>query len=138
LKYFDVTEKMYAEQQMLGKHGDNFDNWTQNSLRSFGGKGWRKINLLFNGAAGSPLQNRRSYKNKDVKEKNSPHPSGDAGVVTSSPTSFLTSFLEGLLVCSLWLAAHSRGNANPTCLSQLDGFMKSVALDAVRFRRYAS
>jgi hypothetical protein len=63
LKYFDVTEKMYAEQQMLGKHGDNFDNWTQNSLRSFGGKGWRKINLLLNGAAGSPLQNRRSYKN---------------------------------------------------------------------------
>ena len=57
---------------------------------------------------------------------------------TSSPTSFLTSFLEGVLVWSLWLAARSRGKANPSCWSQLDGFMKSVALDAVRFRSYAS
>ena len=32
----------------------------------------------------------------------------------------------------------SRGDANPSCLSQLDGFMKSVAHDAVRFRSYAS
>jgi hypothetical protein len=42
------------------------------------------------------------------------------------------------LVWSLWLAALSRGDANPSCLSQLDGFMKSVAHDAVRFRSYAS
>jgi hypothetical protein len=26
-----------------------------------------------------------------------------------------------------------RGDANPSCLCQLDGFMKSVAHDAVRF-----
>src|SRR2546421_12963714 len=77
---------------------------------------------------------------RDVKEKTSPRPSGrcGCGVLTSSPTSFLTSFLEGLLVWSLWLAALSRGDANPSGLSQLDGFMKSVALDAVRFRSYAS
>jgi hypothetical protein len=42
------------------------------------------------------------------------------------------------MVWSLWLAAHSRGKANTSCLSQLDSFMKSVALDAVRFRSYAS
>src|ERR1022692_5337504 len=52
--------------------------------------------------------------------------------LTSSPTSFLTLFLEGVLVWSLWLAARSRGDANPSCLSPLDGFMKSVAHDAVR------
>src|ERR1022692_1334839 len=57
-----------------------------------------------------------------------------AWLLTSSPTSFLTLFLEGVLVWSLWLAARSRGDTNPSCLSQLDGFMKSVAHDAVRFR----
>src|ERR1035438_10036346 len=53
-----------------------------------------------------------------------------AWLLTSSPTSFLTLFLEGVLVWSLWLAARSRGDTNPSCLSQLDGFMKSVAHDA--------
>ena len=77
---------------------------------------------------------------KDVKEKSFSPPlwrcgSGD---LHPAPPPFLTSFLEGLLVWSLWLAAYSRGDANPSCLSQLDGFMKSVALDAVRFRSYAS
>ena len=28
------------------------------------------------------------------------------------------------MVWPLWLAAHSCGNANPSCLSQLNGFMK--------------
>ena len=42
------------------------------------------------------------------------------------------------MVWSLWLAAQSRGKANPSGWSQLDSFMKSVALDAVRFRSYAS
>jgi len=36
------------------------------------------------------------------------------------------------MVWSLWLAAQSRGKANASCLSQLESFMKSVALDAVR------
>jgi len=58
--------------------------------------------------------------------------------LTSSPISFLTSFLEGWLVWSLWLAALPRGDANPSCLSQLEGFMKSVAHDAVQLRSYAS
>src|ERR1035438_2941412 len=57
-----------------------------------------------------------------------------AWLLTSSPTSFLTLFLEGVLVWSLWLAARSRGDTNPSCLSQLDGFMKSVAHDAVPAR----
>jgi hypothetical protein len=32
LKYFDVTKTMYAEQQMLGEHGDNSGKWTQKQL----------------------------------------------------------------------------------------------------------
>jgi len=77
---------------------------------------------------------------EDVKEKNFSPPLREMRVwwLTSSPTSYLTSFLEGLLVSSLWLAADFSGNANPSCLSQLDGFIKSVAHDAVRFRSYAS
>src|SRR5437899_12677206 len=65
------------------------------------------------------------------RKKVSPRPSERCGRgdLHPAPTSFLTSFLEGLLVWSLWLAALSRGDANPTCLSQLDGFMKSVAHD---------
>jgi len=42
------------------------------------------------------------------------------------------------MVWSLWLAAQSRSKANASCLSQLESFMKSVALDALRFRSYAS
>jgi hypothetical protein len=34
------------------------------------------------------------------------------------------SLLEGLLIFPLWLAAHASGEANPSCLSQLTGFMK--------------
>lgn len=32
LKYFDVTKTMYAEQQMLGQHGDNSGKWTPKQL----------------------------------------------------------------------------------------------------------
>ena len=32
LKYFDVTKTMYAEQKMLGEHGDNSGKWTQKQL----------------------------------------------------------------------------------------------------------
>ena len=66
------------------------------------------------------------------RKKTSPRPSERCGRgdLHRSPTSFLTSFLEGLLVWSLWLVALPRGDASPSCLSQLDGFMKSVALDA--------
>ena len=41
------------------------------------------------------------------------------------------------MVWSLWLAVLSRGSANPSCLSQLDDFMKQW-LGAIRFRSYAS
>ena len=34
--------------------------------------------------------------------------------------------------------AHSSGEANPPLMSQLDGFMMTVVLDAIRFRSYAS
>ena len=63
---------------------------------------------------------------RDVKENVLPAPLGDAQVFTSSPIPFLSSFLEGLLVLSLWLAAISSGEANLSCLSQFTGFMKSV------------
>src|SRR5882724_3994355 len=58
------------------------------------------------------------------RKKASPSPSERCGRSESSPTSFLTSWLEGLWVWSLWLAVLSRGDANPSCLSQLDGFMR--------------
>jgi hypothetical protein len=32
LKYFDVNKQMYAEQQMLGEHGDNSGKWTPKQL----------------------------------------------------------------------------------------------------------
>jgi hypothetical protein len=32
LKYFDVSKTMYAEQQMLGQHGDNSGKWTPKQL----------------------------------------------------------------------------------------------------------
>src|ERR1039457_2678221 len=59
---------------------------------------------------------------EDVKEKSFSPPLGKMRVwrLTSSPTTLL----EGLLVWPLWLAAHSSGEASPSCLSQLDGFMK--------------
>jgi len=59
---------------------------------------------------------------KDVKKKHLPPPLGKTRVwrLTSSPTSFL----EGLVVWLLWPAARSSGDANPSCLSQLDDFMK--------------
>jgi len=58
---------------------------------------------------------------EDVKKKSISPPLGEMRVwwLTSSPTSFV----EGLLVWLLWLAACSSGHANPSCLSQLDGFM---------------
>src|ERR1039457_7652870 len=59
---------------------------------------------------------------EDVKEKSFSPPLGKMRVwrLTSSPTTLL----EGLLVWPLWLAAHSSGEASPSCLSQRDGFMK--------------
>src|ERR1035441_1088748 len=59
---------------------------------------------------------------EDVKEKSFSPPLGKMRVwrLTSSPTTLL----EGVLVWPLWLAAHSSGEASPSCLSQLDGFMK--------------
>src|ERR1017187_3434188 len=59
---------------------------------------------------------------EDVKEKSFSPPLGKMRVwrLTSSPTTLL----EGLLVWPLWLAEHSSGEASPSCLSQLDGFMK--------------
>jgi hypothetical protein len=51
-------------------------------------------------------------------------------VLTSSPTSFL----EGFLVCPPWIAAHFSGDASPSCLSQLHGFIMQWVLDAIRLR----
>jgi len=48
------------------------------------------------------------------------------------------SLLEGFLILPLWLAARSSGEASSSCLSRFIGFMKTVALDAIRFRSYAS
>src|SRR5438876_141190 len=59
------------------------------------------------------------------RKKDSPRPSERCGRGDLHPApAVLTSFLEGWLVWSLWLAALSRGDANPSCLSQLNGFMK--------------
>jgi hypothetical protein len=67
------------------------------------------------------------YEKRMSRKKASPRPSGRCGCgdLHPAPTSFLTSFLEGLLVWSLWLAASSRDDANPSCLSQLGGFIPS-------------
>src|ERR1017187_11003317 len=56
------------------------------------------------------------------RKKASPRPSGRCGYGDLHPAP--PHSLEGLLVWPLWLAARSSGNANPSCLSQLDGFMK--------------
>jgi len=58
--------------------------------------------LLLSGPVTHPMK-------EDVKEKASPR---------------LSEFSEGLLVWLLWPAARSSGNANRSCLSQLDCFMK--------------
>jgi len=73
---------------------------------------------------------------EDVKKKSFSPPLGKTRVwwLTSSPTSFL----EGLLVWRLWPAARSSGNANPSCLSQLDGFMKQWRSTPFGSRSYAS
>src|ERR1035438_5132903 len=56
------------------------------------------------------------------REKYFPPPlRGDVSVVTYIQP---VSFLEGLLVSLLWLAAFFSGDTNPSCLSQLNGFMK--------------
>ena len=80
-----------------------------------------------------------SYKRGCQGKKLLPAPLRDAGVVTYiQPHLIPHLILRGVIGWSLWLAALPRGDANPSCLSQLDGFMKSVAHDAVRFRSYAS
>src|ERR1022692_3122219 len=56
------------------------------------------------------------------RKKASPRPSGRCGYGDLHPAP--PHSLEGLLVWPLWLAAHSSGEASPSCLSQLDGFMK--------------
>ena len=43
--------------------------------------------------------------------------------------------LERLFVLPLWIAAHSSGDASPSGLSQLNGFMLLVAVDAIRFAK---
>src|ERR1700730_8831148 len=62
------------------------------------------------------------------RKKASPRPSERCGcgdlhpAPTLSPAS--SSSIEGLLVWLLWLAADSCSGASPSCLSQLNGFMK--------------
>src|ERR1039458_9666169 len=56
------------------------------------------------------------------RKKASPRPSGRCGYGDLHPAP--PHSLEGLLVWLLWLAEHSSGEASPSCLSQLDGFMK--------------
>src|ERR1039457_5029390 len=61
------------------------------------------------------------------KKKKSPPPRKKrGGGCGSTPTSSSGSSLsiEGLLVWPLWLAADFSGDTNPSCLSQLNGFMK--------------
>ena len=59
---------------------------------------------------------------EDVKKKIlAPPLRGDVDVVTCIQP---VSFLEGFLVWPLGMAAHSSGDPNPSCLSQIDGFMK--------------
>jgi hypothetical protein len=47
------------------------------------------------------------------------------------------SFSQGCLIWPLWLVADCSGDADPSGLSPLDGFMNYGA-DAIRFRSYAS
>ena len=77
---------------------------------------------------------------KDVKRKKLlPAPLGDADVVTYIQPHLIPHLILRGVIGLVALARRTfRGDANPSCWSQLDGFMKSVAHDAVRFRSYAS
>jgi hypothetical protein len=87
--------------------------------------------------AKSPL--RSSYEKGCQGKKLLPAPLGDAGVVTCIQPHLIPHLIfRGVIGLVALLAADFSGDANPSCFSQLDGFMKSVAHDAVRFRSYAS
>ena len=73
---------------------------------------------------------------EDVKKKVFSSPlAGGVGVWLASSR---VSLLEGLLIFPLWLAAHSSGEADPSCLSQLTGFMKRWRSTPFGSRSYAS
>src|SRR5215472_11789500 len=73
---------------------------------------------------------------EDVKKKVFSSPlAGDIDVWLASSR---VSLLEGLLIFPLWLAAISSGEANPSCLSQLTGFMKRWRSTPFGSRGYAS
>ena len=83
---------------------------------------------------------RSSYESGCQVKKILPAPLRDAGVVTYiQPTSFLTSFLEGVVgLVALARRSFPRRCPTPVACPNSTGFMKSVAHDAVRFRSYAS
>jgi hypothetical protein len=86
----------------------------------------------------SPL--RSSYERGCQEKKHLPAPLGDAEVVTYiQPHLIPHLILRGVIgLVALARRTSPRGDTNPSCLSQLDGFMKSVAHDAVQLRSYAS
>ena len=87
--------------------------------------------------ATSPLHS--SYEKGCQVKKLLPAPLRDAGVVTYIQPHLIPHLILRGVIGLVALARRAfRGDANPSCLSQLDGFMKSVAHDAVRFRSYAS
>lgn len=42
LKYFSVSKQMYAQESMLGQHGDNSGNWTQKQLEIIRSQGLKE------------------------------------------------------------------------------------------------
>jgi len=84
-----------------------------------------------------PATSQRTHPIKeDVKKKVLSSPL--AGGVDVWLASSRVSLLEGLLIFPLWLAAISGGEANPSCLSQLTGFMKRWRSTPFGSRGYAS
>jgi len=72
-------------------------------------------------------------------KKHIPAPLGDAGVVTYIQLHFIPHLILRGVTGLVALARRTFPRRwQPSCLSPLDGFMKLVALDAVRFRSYAS
>jgi hypothetical protein len=74
-----------------------------------------------------------------MEKKHLPAPLGDAGVVTYIQPHLIPHLIVRGVIGLVALARRIfPRRCNPSCVSQLDGFMESVALDAVRFRSYAS
>src|SRR5258708_26391495 len=75
-----------------------------------------------------------SYEKGCQGKKHPPAPLRDVGVVTYIQPHLIPHLIlrEGIGLVAL-ARARSRADANPSCLPQFDGFMKSVAHDAVRF-----